>query len=196
MGKAMSRSFLERHKPSILVLASQFSAAALNGPAKLFETEDDPMHPFQVLFVRFLITGLASALYLCYTGAPNFPLGLPEVRPLLALRATAGVFGAFGFFFSIMYLKLSEATALNFLGPLAAMILTRYLHSRTFEVTDRVGALMALLGVVLVVQPDALFGSQPTLTSPTQSSAEASATSRMTGVGFGLVGVCGGSVSL
>ncbi|KAK2027945.1 hypothetical protein LX32DRAFT_721165 [Colletotrichum zoysiae] len=192
----MDQSFLERHKSSILVLASQFAAAALNGLAKLFETGDDPVHPFQILFVRFLITGLAGTLYLCYTKAPNFPLGLPELRPLLALRAVSGIFGAFGFFFSIMYLKLSEATALNFLGPLAAMILTRYLHFGTLEVIDRVGALMALLGVVLVVQPDALFGSQSTLTSNTQPGADLSATSRMTGVGFGLVGVCGGSVAL
>ncbi|KAK2016087.1 integral membrane protein DUF6 [Colletotrichum eremochloae] len=192
----MSRSFLERHKPSILVLASQFSAAALNGLAKFFETSDDPVHPFQVLFVRFLITGLASALYLGYTRAPNFPLGLSELRPLLALRAIAGVFGAFGFFFSIMYLKLSEATALNFLGPLAAMILTRYLHFGTFGVIDRIGALIALSGVVLVVQPDALFGPQSTLANPMQQNADESVKSRMTGVGFGLVGVCGGSVAL
>ncbi|GKT66977.1 integral membrane protein DUF6 [Colletotrichum tofieldiae] len=195
MDKGLNRSFLERHKPSLLVLASQLSAAALNGFAKFFETGDDPVHPFQVLFVRFLITGVASTFYLWYIKTPNFPLGLPELRSLLALRAAAGVFGAFGFYFSIMYLKLSEATALNFLGPLVAMILTRYLHFGTFEVIDRIGALVALLGVIFVVQPDTLFGSQSTITRIAQSVVDESAKSRMMGIGFGLISVCGGAVS-
>ncbi|KAI8246632.1 hypothetical protein K4K57_003560 [Colletotrichum sp. SAR 10_99] len=98
MDKGLSRSFLERHKPSLLVLASQISAAALNGLAKLLETGDEPIHPFQVLFVRFFITGIGATIVLWRTQAPSFPWGLPELRPLLALRAAAGVFGAFGFY--------------------------------------------------------------------------------------------------
>ncbi|KAJ0163647.1 putative transport protein [Colletotrichum tanaceti] len=202
MDKGLNRSFFERHRPSLLVLISQLSAAALHGFAKIFETGDDPVHPFQVLFVRFLITGAASALYLWYRGVPNFPWGLPELRPLLVLRAVAGVFGAFGFYFSIMYLRLSEATALNFLGPLTAMILTRYLDFGTFEVIDRVGTLVALVGVILVVQPDTLFGSQSTdsaLMSARQSTAAAAdvgAKGRMVGFGFGVMGVIGGAIAL
>ncbi|WYZ46701.1 hypothetical protein EsH8_IX_000926 [Colletotrichum jinshuiense] len=196
MDKGPSRSFFERHKPSLLVLASQFSAAALNGFAKLFETGSEPIHPFQVLFVRFFITGTGCTFYLWYSKAPSFPLGLPELRPLLALRAASGVFGAFGFYFSIMYLKLSEATALNFLGPLAAMILIRFLDYGTFEVIDRIGALVALLGVVLVVQPDVLFGPKPTLISATQMVAEGSSGDQMKGLGFGLIGLCGGALAL
>lgn len=94
-----------------------------------------------------------------------------------------------------MYLKLSEATALNFLGPLAAMILIRFLDYGTFEVIDRIGALVALLGVVLVVQPDVLFGPKPTLISATQMVAEGSSGDQMKGLGFGLIGLCGGAVS-
>ncbi|GJD03500.1 DUF6 domain-containing protein [Colletotrichum higginsianum] len=196
MDKGLNRSFFQRHKPSLLVLISQLSAAALNGFAKFFETADNPVHPFQVLFVRFLITGVASTFYLWYAKVPNFPWGLPELRPLLALRAAAGVFGAFGFYFSIMYLKLSEATALNFLGPLTAMILTRYLDFGTFEVIDRIGALVALLGVILVVQPDTLFGSQSTLKSARQSTADDGAKGRMMGFGFGVMSVIGGAIAL
>ncbi|KAK1525824.1 uncharacterized protein CCOS01_08242 [Colletotrichum costaricense] len=196
MDKGLSHSFLDRHRPSMLVLASQLSAAALNGFAKFFETGEDPVHPFQVLFVRFLITGTACTVYLWFTKAPNFPLGSPELRWLLALRAAAGVFGAFGFYFSIMYLKLSEATALNFLGPLTAMILIRYLDYGTFEVIDRIGAFVALVGVILVVQPDALFGSNPTLATAAQSVTDGTPKGRMMGFGFGLISVCGGAVAL
>ncbi|KAF9871750.1 integral membrane protein duf6 [Colletotrichum karsti] len=196
MDKALNRSFLERHRPSLLVLASQISAAALNGLAKFLETGDEPVHPFQVLFVRFLITGIGSTIVLWRTQATGFPWGLPELRPLLALRAAAGVFGAFGFYFSIMYLKLSEATALNFLGPLAAMILTRYLDFGTFEVVDRVGSLIALLGVILVVQPDGLFDHKAAIMSAAQTVADGDSKGRMMGFGFGLLSVCGGAVAL
>ncbi|OHF03967.1 hypothetical protein CORC01_00829 [Colletotrichum orchidophilum] len=196
MDKGLSRSFLDRHRSSMLVLASQLSAAALNGFAKFFETGEDPVHPFQVLFVRFLITGTACTFYLWLTKAPTFPWGPPELRWLLALRAAAGVFGAFGFYFSIMYLKLSEATALNFLGPLTAMIFIRYLDYGTFEVIDRIGAFVALFGVILVVQPDALFGSKPALANAAQSIADGSTKGRMMGFGFGLISVCGGAVAL
>ncbi|OLN96756.1 putative membrane protein YMR253C-like protein 2 [Colletotrichum chlorophyti] len=196
MNKGLTISFFERHKPSALVLISQLSAAVLNGLAKYFETGNEPVHPFQVLFIRFLITGTGCTFYLWYTKAPNFPLSQPELRPLMILRAAAGIFGAFGFYFSIMYLKLSEATALNFLGPLAAMILTRWMDFGTFEVVDRIGALVALIGVVLVVQPDALFGQDDDLLSAASSVAEGGPKGRMMGLGFGLIGVCGGAIAL
>ncbi|KAJ0279149.1 hypothetical protein CBS470a_009395 [Colletotrichum nupharicola] len=196
MDKGLSRSFFERHKPSLRVLASQISAAALNGLAKLLETGDEPIHPFQVLFVRFFITGIGATIVLWRTQAPSFPWGLPELRPLLALRAAAGVFGAFGFYFSIMYLKLSEATALNFLGPLIAMILIRYLDFGTFEVVDRIGALVALVGVILVVQPDGLFDHKAAILSAAQTVTGGDTKGRMMGFGFGLLSVCGGAVSI
>lgn len=95
-----------------------------------------------------------------------------------------------------MYLKLSEATALNFLGPLAAMLLSRYLDYGSFEIVDRICALVALLGVIFVVQPDALFGPHADSSISTeQIVAEGRFQGRMMGFGFGLLGVCGGAVS-
>ncbi|KAF6792034.1 hypothetical protein CSOJ01_14222 [Colletotrichum sojae] len=195
--EVLSLSFWERHRPVLLVLSSQISAAGLNGLAKLFETGGEPIHPFQVLFVRFLITGIGCAVYLWVNERPSFPTGPPELRRLFALRAAAGVFGAFGFYFSIMYLKLSEATALNFLGPLAAMLLSRYLDYGSFEIVDRICALVALMGVIFVVQPDALFGPHADSSiSAEQIVAEGRFQGRMMGFGFGLLGVCGGAAAL
>lgn len=96
--QGLSLSFLERHKPVLLVLSSQISAAGLNGLAKLFETGGEPIHPFQVLFVRFLITGIGCTIYLWVNERASFPTGPSELRHLFALRAAAGVFGAFGFY--------------------------------------------------------------------------------------------------
>lgn len=90
----------------------------------------------------------------------------------------------------MLYLTLAQATALNFLAPLGAMVLARYLDYGTFSYIDRVGGLVALVGVILVVQPD-MFG-RGDKSSPEIGDDGAE---RLKAVGFGLVGVLGGIVS-
>lgn len=91
-------SFLARHLPSILVLASQISAAAIHAIVKILETGTQPVHPFQILQVRLFITGVGCTLYLWSSRVPDFPLGPRDTRLLLALRALGGLFGAVGFY--------------------------------------------------------------------------------------------------
>ncbi|KAK8004853.1 hypothetical protein PG990_010890 [Apiospora arundinis] len=157
----LTTSFLSRHRAALLVLGSQLMAAVLHALARLLETRtgsQDHVHPFTILQVRLLITGLGCSAYLgWWAKTPDFPLGLPELRPLLALRALGGLFGACGFYVSISYLSLSEATALNFLAPLGALILTRYLDNGRITITDGVSCAIALVSVVLVLQPEPLF---------------------------------------
>lgn len=107
MGTEQRESFFSRHKPSVVVLASQLSAAVVHGVVKALENgkgELDvesgrgPVDPFLILMVRMLITGVACSLYLWYRRVPEFPLGPREVRPLLLLRAIGGVLGAGGMY--------------------------------------------------------------------------------------------------
>lgn len=91
---------------------------------------------------------------------------------------------------SILYLTLAQATALNFLAPLGAMVLAKYLSYGTFSSIDRVGGLMAVAGVILVVQPDILDRGH----SPPSQVADATP-ERLKGVACGIVGVLGGIVS-
>ncbi|KAK8876861.1 membrane protein [Apiospora arundinis] len=157
----LTTSFLSRHRAALLVLGSQLMAAVLHALARLLETRtgsQDHVHPFTILQVRLLITGLGCSAYLgWWAKTPDYPLGLPELRPLLALRALGGLFGACGFYVSISYLSLSEATALNFLAPLGTLILTRYLDNGRITITDGVSCAIALVSVVLVLQPEPLF---------------------------------------
>ena len=89
----------------------------------------------------------------------------------------------------MIYLSLSEATALNFLGPLGSLILTRYLSFATVQWTDCLGAVGALAGVVLIAQPEDIFGT---------TKAECDVSVRMKGYlkgfAFGVLGLCGGIV--
>ncbi|ROV95300.1 hypothetical protein VSDG_06020 [Cytospora chrysosperma] len=192
MGKLGDRpSFVARHKPSILVIASQISAAGIHGIVKVLETGTHPVHPFQILQVRLLITGIGCTLYLWSRGVPDFLLGPRDARILLSLRAIGGVCGAIGFYFSILYLTLAQATALNFLAPLGAMVLAKYLSYGTFSSIDRVGGLMAVAGVILVVQPDIFDRGH----SPPSQVADATP-ERLKGVACGIVGVLGGIIAL
>lgn len=138
---APNASFVARHKPSFLVLASQVSAACIHGIVEILETEERPVHPFRVLQVRLFITGISCMLYLWCIDFPDFLLGPKDVRPLLFVRAVGGVCGAIGFYcmmlarvpkvispetehhladhvlVSIIYLTIAQATALSFLRP-------------------------------------------------------------------------------
>lgn len=91
---------------------------------------------------------------------------------------------------SILYLTLAQATALNFLAPLGAMVLAKYLSYGAFSSIDRVGGLMAVAGVVLVVQPDIFVRSDKPSSQITNATPE-----RLKGVACGIVGVLGGIVS-
>ncbi|KAI0813695.1 hypothetical protein GGR55DRAFT_635549 [Xylaria sp. FL0064] len=93
-------SFIERHSPSLLVIASQVVAATMNAAAKFCETNLEPVHPFMILHVRMLATGLGCALYLSHVGSSTSVafFGAKEVRSLVLLRAIGGVCSATGFF--------------------------------------------------------------------------------------------------
>ncbi|KAL1872353.1 hypothetical protein Daus18300_004323 [Diaporthe australafricana] len=188
---APNASFVARHKPSLLVLASQVSAACIHGIVKVLETGERPVHPFQILQVRLLITGVSCMLYLWCNGSPDFPLGSKDVRPLLIVRAVGGICGAIGFYFSIIYLTIAQATALNFLAPMGAMLMSRYFDYGSFSIADRVGAVVALTGVVLVVQPDTIFQSTEIPTSIISRSSHETP-KQLKGVVCGLIGIAGG----
>jgi len=93
-------SLFKRYRPSLFVLASQVVAATLNAAAKFIETKSNPVHPFTILHIRMLITGLGCSFCLWRNGSSkseNF-FGTPDVRGLILLRALGGVCGATGFF--------------------------------------------------------------------------------------------------
>ncbi|ROW10271.1 hypothetical protein VMCG_01922 [Cytospora schulzeri] len=161
MGSTGERpSFVARHRPSILVIASQASAAVIHGIVKILETGTRPVHPFQILQVRLLITGVGCTLYLWSR-------------------------------VSILYLMLSQATALNFLAPFGAMVLAKYLDHGSFNSIDRVGGIMALLGVVLVLQPDIFIRGSEASSQITDETPK-----RLKGVACGIVGIIGGIIAL
>lgn len=86
-----------------LVLCSQFFGVGMNICTRMLETpgtHGEPMHPYQILFVRQSVTASACTVYALWSKAiPHFPLGPPgTVRWLLVIRGLCGFLGVFGKF--------------------------------------------------------------------------------------------------
>ncbi|RFU29500.1 hypothetical protein B7463_g6829, partial [Scytalidium lignicola] len=129
-----------------------------------------------------LCTLLASICYLWHNVPEELPFGKKELRPLLFIRGIGGFFSVIGFY--------CEATVLNFLAPMGACCAMAVISSGTFSLVEITSGILSLTGVVLIAQPEFLFGSQAGVESP-----GIGATS-IVGVGFAIIGAVGGMCSI
>lgn len=198
------KRFWISNKPAVLVALSQLFGATMNLSARFLELEGEGMHPVQMLLLRQAVTSLCCLLYMWWMNIPNFPFGKKEIRWLLLVRGCTGFFGIFGMWWSMMYLPLADATVITFLAPGVAGFVCYFLLKQPFTRLEQLATLVALLGVVLIAQPAALFAKSPT--ENTNSTTETSNTSRssipgadhettpqerLLAVGVALLGVCG-----
>lgn len=92
-------SFATPYRASLLVLASQAVAAIIHGLVKTIETATVPIHPLQILLVRFIVTVTFCSWYLWRRSEPALePAEASGVRPLLVIRAIGGILSAVGFY--------------------------------------------------------------------------------------------------
>ncbi|RFU30265.1 hypothetical protein B7463_g6076, partial [Scytalidium lignicola] len=178
-------SFYGRNKDWLLVLLSQLLAVFMHGVAKALETEESAIDPFQILTIRMVFTLIASVYYLRRDFPDELLFGDKRLRPLLLLRGIAAAFSAIGFYFSLVYLPLAEATVLHFLAPMGACCSMALISSGSFSPAEIASGILSLAGVVLIAQPEFLFGSQ-------SSVAESSVGGTTIGVIFALMGAVGG----
>lgn len=148
---------------AFLVLVSQLFGCTMNIATRLLETPGQhgpPMHPFQILFARQSITVLITTCYALWTkSVPHFPLGPPgRVRLLLVARGLFGFFGVFGIYFSLLYLPISEATVLTFLGPIGCCYaFSLLIPGETFSRQQQIAGFVSLSGVIFIARPFSLF---------------------------------------
>lgn len=210
--KGHVRSFWVRNKGMLLVLAAMFFGSGMNVGTRLLETPGShgaPMHPYQILFVRQSITATCCTVYgILSKRIPHFPFGPRKIRWLLVSRGLCGFFGVFGFYFSLMYLPLAEATVLTFLGP----ILTCYVYSltipgETFSRQQQLAGFLSLGGVIFIAlsaavsssstpsapdsQGHAVSSNSTSAPSGTPASTVISPTQHLAAVGISMIGVLG-----
>jgi drug/metabolite transporter (DMT)-like permease len=210
--RAHARSFWIRNKGMILVLAAMFFGAGMNVGTRLLETPGPhgaPMHPYQILFVRQSITATCCTVYGVWTKKiPDFPFGPKKIRWLLVSRGLCGFFGVFGFYFSLMYLPLAEATVLTFLGPiLACYVYSLTIPGETFSRQQQLAGFLSLGGVLFIAlsatvssssipsAPDSQGHAIPTnstsIPSDTSNLVGISSSQHLAAVGISMIGVLG-----
>ncbi|KAJ4295495.1 hypothetical protein N0V90_007508 [Kalmusia sp. IMI 367209] len=100
-----------------------------------------------------LTTTLLSWIYMYASKVPDAPLGRPDTRVLLIVRGVAGFIGIWGFYYSLRSLALAEATIVNFLAPILAVLLLGLFPGQRLSVAQLGAGLVSMGGVVCVLQP-------------------------------------------
>lgn len=127
-------------------------------------------------------TMLLSWAYTYLFKLPDRPLGHPSARFLLTLRGIAGFFGIWGFYYSLRYLALAEASIINFLAPILAVLLLGLFPGAKLSLGQLLAGLVSMGGVICVLQP----WSAPVSYSGRE---------QLMAIGAAFVGVAGGAVS-
>lgn len=192
--RAAISAFWDHNYGVVLVLIAMFFGSGMNIGTRLLETpgpHGEPMHPYQILFVRQSITSIGSLTYgYLITSIPHFPFGPRSIRGLLILRGLAGFVGVFGMYFSLLYLPLSEATVLTFLAPmLSCYVCSWVIPGETFTKQQQLASFVSLVGVVFIAQPTSIFkslfsgeGASTSVVTPTNSSTTAMGPDSASGV--------------
>jgi drug/metabolite transporter (DMT)-like permease len=84
--------------------------------------------------------------------------GLPGNNLKLLARGAWGIGGLSCFFATLQNLPLADATAIVYLNVPLTALFSRFLLNEPYKVPDAVAGLLAMVGVVFVAQPPALFG--------------------------------------
>ncbi|KAI4734526.1 hypothetical protein E4T50_14952 [Aureobasidium sp. EXF-12298] len=192
------KSVWRNNKGVFLILLAQATGSTMDAIVRFLQQGGHGMHPFQVIFARMSITALLSTIYMWYTRVPDFPLGAPAVRGWLILRALAGFFGLFCLYYSVHYLPLAEATVFRFLVPIITAWACSVFLGQSFSRTEFLAGVVALLGVVIIAHPAAIFGRvNDDIKVPHQPNKidQVSAGQRLLAIFVSVIGVLGASAA-
>jgi drug/metabolite transporter (DMT)-like permease len=110
----------------------------------------------EIVFFRGIFT-LALAWAVLRRHGIASPWG--QQRRLLVLRGTLGAAALSCFIFSLTHLPLGEATLIQYTNPVFAIIVASLLFHERLRGAELVSLIGALVGVMLVTRPAAVFGA-------------------------------------
>lgn len=93
--------FLEQNQSCMFVIISSVFGSVMALFTKLLELGGGGMHPFQILFMRMVVTTIGGTAYLWWKRVPNALLGQKGARGLLLFRGVSGFLGIFGIWTAI-----------------------------------------------------------------------------------------------
>lgn len=90
-------NFWRRNRGLCEVFLSQILSALVNTTTRILETEDEPIPPFSLLFIRMAMTMILGIGYMWLQDIPAWPLGERDAWGLLHLRGVLGFWSIAGF---------------------------------------------------------------------------------------------------
>ncbi|KIW06007.1 uncharacterized protein PV09_03188 [Verruconis gallopava] len=147
-----------QNKGAFLILLAEAVASSMDAIVRFLQQGGRGIHPYQIIFARMAGTTILSTIYMWWNQVPDFPLGKPSVRGLLVIRALFGFFGLWCLYYSVRFLPLAEATVFRFLVPIVTGWACSIFLGQVFSGKDLCAGLIALIGVIIIAQPAAIFG--------------------------------------
>ncbi|GME70138.1 unnamed protein product [Ambrosiozyma monospora] len=164
----LTRFYKSKIQPNLGItysLASQLFNSLMILFCKLLVTppesqpEKQPLHPFQIMFVRMLITYLGCIYYFVRVSPnPDFPFGPKGYRLMMILRGIGGYVSVGGQYMSLMYLDISDTITITFLSPTVTSILASFTLGQVLTKIELGFGGLAFIGVLLIAKPQFLFG--------------------------------------
>ncbi|KAH9939616.1 drug/metabolite transporter [Epithele typhae] len=154
---------------------------------------EPPVHPFELIWVRMVMTWAVCIAYMTAASVPDPVLGPKGVRLLLTLRGVSGFIGLFGTYYALQYLSLSDTTVLSFLTPMCTAVTGALLLKEEITAKQMMASLFSFAGVILIARPAFLFGQhvQDTQGGEGDPARTVTASQRLGAVGVALFGVIG-----
>lgn len=151
----ITRWFL-RSEGYLLVVLAQAFYVGMHTLGRTF-SELDPTYcvPYQ-----WGISWACAVLFLLLRRDANPLVGPRDVRPLLVLRAFAGVAGTYALSYALDYLSTTDVVAMVFLTPLATALLGTIVLDEPLLGREVMTICLSLCGIVLIARPRALFGPE------------------------------------
>ncbi|XP_023348982.1 solute carrier family 35 member G1 isoform X2 [Eurytemora carolleeae] len=120
----------------------------------------DNVHPITLLFYRSL--AMLSLIFPISIGTnkPPFPADTkPKERFLLVLRGVLGCVGAMAVFYALQHMPLGDQKMIISCRPVLSIISARIFLKEPCGKFEILATLLMMSGVVLVIQPDFIFGT-------------------------------------
>ena len=133
------------------MLAASFSFAVAATLVKgLGETIfGDGVHPLQIAYARFFFAFIFLTVIVFFAKKPI----VSSNKRLHFLRSLFGWLGVSILFTAILYIPISDATALTFLNPIFAMVFAVLLFKENVGIIRWIAALISFLGGLILIRP-------------------------------------------
>jgi len=117
----------------------------------------DGVNPFQIAYARFFFAFIFLTIIMIFVKKPI----KSSNKRLHFIRSFFGCLGVSILFTAILYIPISDATALTFLNPIFAMVFAAILFKESVGLIRWVAALISFLGGLILIRPTLDLNLEP-----------------------------------